>query len=130
MKSQPSIRSIVQASFLTLLLTGLVSCSSARYVLKEPETGIIAMPADTPRNREKATELMAQHFPNGYIIDREQETVIGQVTHHQTHHQTEHQTEHGTTTETNKNQSVESGQSNAIATTVDKTEYRIFYRRR
>lgn len=100
----------------------LVGCSSARYVLKEPESGIIAISADTPSNREKATELMAQHFPAGYIIDREAETVIGQVTHQHT--------DHGKTIEIGDDSSIESGQSSATATTVDKTEYRISYRKR
>lgn len=106
----------------TCILGIFSGCSSARYVLKEPDTGVIAIASDTPRNREKATALMAQHFPAGYVIDREEETVIGQVTHHQT--------DHGKSVEIDTNRSVESGQSSATATTVDKTEYRIFYRRR
>lgn len=53
---------------------------SARYVEKDGARGIIAIPADNDLNREKAIALMTQHFPDGYIIEREWEQEIGEDT--------------------------------------------------
>lgn len=53
---------------------------SARYVEKDGARGIIAIPADNDLNREKAVALMTQHFPAGYIVEREWEQEIGEDT--------------------------------------------------
>lgn len=103
-----------------MALTG--GCASARYIVKEADGGIVAIPANSERNREKAVDLMQQHFPAGYVIEREEETVIGQTTHHHV--------DHAVTVQGGENQSTESAQSHATGTTVANTEYRIFYRRR
>jgi hypothetical protein len=97
-------------------------CASARYTVKDADSGIVAIPSNSEKNREKAIELMEQHFPEGYVIEREEETVIGQTTHHHVNH--------GTTIEGDANRTTESGQAHATETTVANTEYRIFYRRR
>ncbi|HID21097.1 MAG TPA: hypothetical protein EYP14_01670, partial [Planctomycetaceae bacterium] len=64
----------------------LVGCQSARYVLKEPDRGVVAIPVTTlnwPVNHRKSAEkLMADHFPEGYVIDREEEVVVGQRMHY------------------------------------------------
>ena len=49
-------------------LGGCKSRPEARYVFRSPDMGIIAMPADTPENRERATALMRSHFPEGYEV--------------------------------------------------------------
>ena len=103
-----------------LLLAG--GCASARHIMKDADGGIVAIPANSERNREKAIELMEHHLPEGYVIEREEETVIGQTTHQQV--------DHGATIEGDEKRSSESGQTRATATTVPNTEYRIFYRRR
>jgi hypothetical protein len=103
-----------------MVLTG--GCASARYIVKDPDGGIVGIPSNTKKNREKAVALMQQHFPAGYVIEREEETVIGQTTHHHVNH--------GTTIEGDKNRTTEAGQTHATETTVANTEYRIFYRRR
>ena len=108
-----------------VVLIGLVlacGCATARHVVKDAEGGIVAIPSNSERNREKAVELMKQHLPEGYVIEREEETVIGQTTHQQV--------DHGSTIEGNEKRTSESGQTRATATTVANTEYRIFYRRR
>lgn len=97
-------------------------CGSARYIVKEADGGIVAIPANSEKNREKAVELMQQHFPAGYVIEREEETVVGRTTHHHV--------DHGTTVEGDQNRTTESGKTLATETTVANTEYRIFYRRR
>ncbi|MGB7326356.1 MAG: hypothetical protein WBD31_15900 [Rubripirellula sp.] len=103
------------------VLCGLSGCSSARYVFKDPEVGVVAMPSNNERNREKAIELMQQHFPDGYVIDREEETVIGLVTH-------EHIRNHASSQDQERGEA-HIRTAHATATTTDKTEYRITYRR-
>ena len=104
-----------------MLLLTVSGCASARYVMKDASTGVVAISANSERHREKAVELMQQHFPAGYAIEREEETVVGQTTHHHV--------DHGSTIEQNGKRSVETGQVNGTETTVENTEYRIFYRR-
>lgn len=103
-----------------LALTG--GCGTARYIVKEADLGIVAIPANSEKNREKALALMQQHFPAGYVIEREEETVVGQTTHHHV--------DHGTTVQGDENRTTESGNTRATETIVSNTEYRIFYRRR
>ena len=110
-------------TYLLLILLALnltCGCATARHIMKDADTGIVAIPANSGRNREKAIELMEQHFPEGYIIEREEETVVGQTTHQQI--------DAGSTIEGDGKHT--SGQTRATATTVPNTEYRIFYRRR
>ena len=56
---------------------GLTGCSSARYVLRDSDRGIVAIPANTNiwpwKHRDDADRLMNEHFPGGYQIDRELE---------------------------------------------------------
>ena len=107
-----------------VILFGLVlasGCAAARHIVKDADGGIVAIPSNSERNREKAIELMEQHFPGGYVIEREEETVIAQTTHHQV--------DHGATIEGEAKHTTESSQTRSTATTVPNTEYRIFYRR-
>lgn len=102
-----------------LLLTG---CSSARYVSRDQERGVIAIPSTTTwpvDHREKAMELMQSHFPQGYIIEKEEEVVIGTETQN---HTDVHAHEIG-------NSNVFLGGETTHTTTTDKTEWRITYRR-
>ena len=93
---------------------------SFKLMMKDSSTGVVAIPANSERHREKAVELMQQHFPAGYVIEREEETVVGQTTHHHV--------DHGSTVEQHGKRYVETAQSHGTETTVDNTEYRIFYR--
>ncbi len=81
----------------------------ARYVLKEPTRGVVAIPSSSNswpfRMRDKAEELMSQHFPEGYVVESEGEAVIGE------------------TTDIEK-----TGFGGKRATTTDRTEWRIQYR--
>ncbi|TWU48824.1 hypothetical protein Poly51_47280 [Rubripirellula tenax] len=112
-------RHLWMVSFVAVILSG---CGSARYVFKDSDLGVVAMPSNSERNREKALELMQQHFPDGYEIDREEETVVGLVTHEHVHGDANRdKTKHG---------EVQFASATSTATTTDKTEYRISYRRR
>jgi hypothetical protein len=55
-------------------------CQSARYVSKGPDEGTVAMTADTPANRRAAEKLMTAHFPGGYDVVYEYEEPIGETT--------------------------------------------------
>lgn len=60
-------------------------CTTARYVQKNPDSGIVAV-ADSSNawpfyNRDKAMDLIAKHVGPDYEIVKEEETVTGQVTH-------------------------------------------------
>lgn len=91
---------------------GFSGCQTARYVHRTATEGVVAIPSNQgwPNHREKAEKLMASHFPEGYVIDSEQECVVGIET----------------------NQVGHSGNSSWSTGTVtqDKTEWRINYRSR
>ncbi len=110
-----------------VLLGTMTGCSSARYVLREQDRGIVAIPANTNmwpwKHRDDARKLMKDHFPTGYRIDREFEEVVGKTT---------------TTGEDKDGQTVQlagglvtldNGRTNSTSTTTDVTEYRIEYSR-
>lgn len=63
-----------------------LGCAHARLVEKHADgSGVVAIPANTnswpTRHRRRAEELIAQQCPSGYVIEREQEVVVGTVTH-------------------------------------------------
>lgn len=104
------MRSLVFLAGVVALLV-VSGCQQARYVLRTADEGVVAIPANSSwpvNHREKAVELMTAHFPNGYVIDREEEVVVGMETAH-----------HGQEGE-------ESWFSGTVTT--DKTEWRIVYR--
>lgn len=120
------------ATKLILVFVGLVTlsvsgCCSVRRVERMPDCGVIAMPADTNawplRYRDKADELMRQHFPGGYVIESEEEVVVGQQTHVSGDHT-------DSVVETCGPVRVKTGSHAATVTTSDVTEWRIRYRRR
>ena len=62
---------------------GFTGCQSARYVLKEADHGVVAIPSTVTwsvNHREKADILMHQHFPGGYDVVREEEVAVGAET--------------------------------------------------
>lgn len=75
----------VFALVIAVLLTG---CQTARYVLREPDHGVVAIPSDGqnfPNDyREQAALLMADHFPDGYRLTGEELVHSGpQRTYHE-----------------------------------------------
>ena len=87
---------------------GFTGCQSARYVLKEADHGVVAIPSNGTwpvNHREKADILMHQHFPTGYDILREEEVSVGAET------------------------STHASESSSFTQTRDTTEWRISYRR-
>lgn len=64
-----------------------MGCTSARIVERDPlaKRAVVAIPDNTnswpSRHRRRAEEMMAKEFPNGYVIEREQEVVTNQITH-------------------------------------------------
>ncbi len=62
-------------------LVGLCLClGCARYTLIEPDGGVVAIPANLPVYRQDAHKLMAQKFPEGYEIVREEEVWLSSDT--------------------------------------------------
>ena len=74
----------LRVAALGALLVGLGGCASARYVAVDADGGIVAIPNNTncwpTYNRKAAEELMRQKCPQGYVIDREGEAVVGDET--------------------------------------------------
>lgn len=64
---------------------------------------------------------MTQHFPEGYVIEREEEAVVGQKTDFQ-------EDRDGGSVKLGKFE-IGSGQSSGTSTTINQTEWRIHYRR-
>ena len=107
------------------IVAGLTGCSSARYVLRESDRGIVAIPANTNmwpwKHRDDADTLMQGHFPKGYQIDREFEEVVGKTT-------TSGEDTDGQTVQLADGLvTLDTGQRRSSSTTTDVTEYRIEY---
>ncbi len=118
---------VVLSLALVVTVGGLSGCQSARYVLREADRGIVAIPANTNmwpwKHRDDAEKLMKQHFPVGYQIDREVEEVVGKTT-------TSGEDTDGQTVQLAKGLvTLDTGQRRSTSTTTDVTEYRIEYSR-
>jgi hypothetical protein len=63
------------------LVLGLTGCGNARLVTVERNGGVVAIPDNSNAwpsyYRDKATALMRDKCPQGYVIDREEEVVVG-----------------------------------------------------
>src|SRR5262245_18769720 len=61
--------------------SGCMNSPAPRYVYQDGEYGVVALPQNTSRwptyYRERAEELMARHFPEGYEIVRAEEVAQG-----------------------------------------------------
>jgi hypothetical protein len=121
------MRTILLVAPLFLIAAG--GCGGARFVGQDQYGGVVAIPANNnywpTHYREEAEKLMAQKCPQGYVIDHEEEVVIGQMTTAGTSTDTRNYDLPGgnrspagslTTTTTNRSMSVQ-----------DKTEYRITF---
>lgn len=108
---------------------GLAGCgSSARYVAKDIDGGIVAIPSDTDvwptHNRKHAEDAIRRHVGPDYEIVSEGEVVTGQVTNH------DQQVRRDKADTPVKGLTVEKEGVSATSTTRDITEYHITYRRR
>ena len=120
-----SISHLTRLSICLLTITLLTGCASSRYVMKDAEYGVVSIPSNStwPLNhREKAHELMQQHFPNGYSIEREEEVVVGTST-------SSHGNLNGHVHGENSPITSYHGSSSEFSSTRDETEWRITYRR-
>ena len=107
-------------------LAGAAGCQSARYVLKEQDRGVVAIPVDSLNwpvdHGEEAQKLMIAHFPQGYIVEREEEVVVGEVTRYHENSNNHVEGKHGRVV-------IQAGGVSGYTETVDKKERRISYRR-
>lgn len=71
-----------------MILMLVSGCNHARYVMKDQWGGVVAIPNNNNQwpsfNRKHAEELIAQQCPQGYVIEGENEVVVGQESHVQT----------------------------------------------
>ena len=62
-------------------LAALAGCNSARYVTVTSEGGVVAIPDNSNNwpsyNHKHAEELIQAKCPGGYVIEREEEVVVG-----------------------------------------------------
>ena len=101
-------------------------CHNARYVQRDNTRGVVAIPANTngfPKYRDQAAKLMLEHFPDGFIVDKEQEVVIGEKTRHES-------SDDSDIVQVGNDVVTKSGSSSGSTTTLPETEYRIYYRRK
>ncbi len=67
------------------MMSAGVGCMQARYVLLEADGGAIAIPHNSNAwpcyFRDQAETLMKARCPQGYLIEREEEVVVGQTVH-------------------------------------------------
>ncbi|MCI0380926.1 MAG: hypothetical protein L0215_25360 [Gemmataceae bacterium] len=112
-----------------LISAGVVGCTgTARHILQTPDGGVIALPANTELNRRKAEELMTARFAEGYVIEREEEHVVGQITTTLDDARKFSEEQSGTKKKTAG--SLDTTLSTRTTSTSNQTEYRITYRRR
>jgi hypothetical protein len=112
-----------RAAWLVASLLGS-GCMGARLVEVTPEGGVVAIPSNTncwPTYFHKAAEdLIQKQCPEGYVIDHEQEAVVG-------HHTTEN-------TAGNRNSVASAvfgvGQETKTVESHDYYEWRIYFRRK
>jgi hypothetical protein len=52
-------------------------CEHAHYVVRNPDSGVVAIPEDTPELRAKAEKLMRQQFPGGFVLDDVRVVAVG-----------------------------------------------------
>ncbi len=122
---------------LMLVVVGsLVGCQTvpeARYVEKSPTSGVIALPYHSVENRALADQLMTEHFPDGFRVDREAEVVTGTVTEEQEHvHLDPIHTDsihHVNGSDEQHAHRPASADRRTVSTTRDTTEWRISYSR-
>ena len=111
------------------LACGSSGCASARYVEKNGDSGIVAIPSNADfwpiKHRTAAMELIQQHVGPGYEIVEEKEVVTGVMTHHNQ----EVKREPTFNSEVPFLEAEKQTITNSTSTT-DRTEYRIAYRRR
>ncbi|MCI0640557.1 MAG: hypothetical protein L0Y72_06440 [Gemmataceae bacterium] len=119
----------VSIGLFLLIGAGIAGCSgTARHILQTPEGGVIALPANTELNRRKAEEMMTARFPEGYVIEREEEHVVGQIT--TTHDDARKLTEELDGAKKKTAGSLDTTLTTRTTSTSNQTEYRITYRRR
>ncbi len=58
-------------------LAGYDRDREARHVYRDGHHGVIGIARNTPATRHQAVRMMAQHFPEGYEIVREEEIDAG-----------------------------------------------------
>ena len=111
---------------ISCLLT-LLGCQAARVVSRTSDGGVIAIPANNDlwpfHFRSKAESLIAKQCPEGYVIEDEEEVVVGQTT-------TVHQDQASNTNQITKHASFTTGASTTTASTSDQKEWRIHYRKK
>ncbi len=117
---------IAHRGFCCLVLSiALSGCAAARYVMKDGDSGVVAIPMNSnswpSHHRERAEKLMSEHFPAGYYIEREEEAVVGQNT-------TFKEDSDGGTVKLGKFE-IGKGNRSGTETTTNQTEWRIYYRR-
>lgn len=116
---------IIRLSICLFAIALFSGCANSRYIMKDAEYGVVAIPSNStwPLNhREKAHELMQQHFPSGYSIEREEEVVVGSST-------SSHGNLNGHVHGENSPVTSYHGSSSEFSSTRDETEWRITYRR-
>lgn len=108
---------------------GSSGCASARYVEKNGDSGIIAIPSNADfwpiKHRTAALQLIEKHVGAGYEIVEEKEVVTGVTTHHNQ----EVKREPTFNSEIPFLEAEKQTVTNSTTST-DRTEWRIAYRRR
>jgi hypothetical protein len=114
------------AGLFFLALLSITGCQTARFVSSDAHGGVIAIPNNSDFCRKQAEELMAQKCPQGYVIDREEEVVVGQVTTANRTADTD-QVSRNIGKKKNVEVSNQITRTSYTETTQDKTEYRIYF---
>jgi hypothetical protein len=129
--SAPQRRRTAYGALLLALAAMQLGCQTARYVRKDGFQGEVAIPANSNSwpyyHRKQAEKLMAEHFPEGYEVEVEEEAVIGQRTDY-----SENGSGVGAPVRIGRGFAVGVGVGNrtGTATTTNKTEWRLRYRRK
>lgn len=67
------MRRTISFAAVLILATGCQTDRSARYVMRQADSGVVAIPRDTPGERGKAMEMIVHHVGKSFVIDKEEE---------------------------------------------------------
>jgi hypothetical protein len=109
---------------------GIAGCAGPRFVAQDQFGGVIALPSNSDywptHYRSKAEQMMASKCPQGYVIEHEEEVVVGQTTTARA--STDSQTQDVPGRKRRSDLQLTTTETTHTAVTQDVTEYRIAFR--
>jgi hypothetical protein len=72
------MRRLFSPAVLVLLAAGCQTPNPARYISRTPEGGVVAIPRDTPGDRDRAFAMITRHVGPNFVVEKEEEILLDQ----------------------------------------------------